>query len=600
MSRRNILILVAVASVAAAALGWILGQQIRSPAEIAASTAPPEPSLITVPVERRELSSRVVARATLASSEETPIEVSASTEGTPIVTAMPNEVGDELDEGQLAIEIAGRPMIALQGELPVYRTIGPGISPGPDITQLEQALVRLGYDPGTVDDEYTSATGSAVAALYRDLGYTPDGRTLDEQDTVDMAQDRVDELQRQLNEATGSSGSSGVPDSVRLQKDLEVTQAERDAAAARSARDEAMATAAERVSSARTSVGQATTTRDEAAARLGTAQGGTHPDTGEPPTAEELAELEVAVSDAEAALAMASAELQEAEVDQPKVKAEQDALVSDAEARVAIAKADRDETFASSTSGSGGDSSGGSGASPADLRRQLADAREELAQAQATTGVSFPAGELVFVPTLPRTVQSMTVELGRVASGTVMTVTGVSTTLEGTVTESDHALLSEGLEVIVEDDDLGISTTATITFLAENPADDRYPYRLTPSEDLPTEALGESLRVTIPISSTGGEVLAVPLAAVSAGPSGDSRVEVLEADGSTRLVEVSIGLAADGFVEITARGGEIDENDRVVVGRDLVLPGAESDDSGDDDSEGDGDGNGNDDSEGDG
>lgn len=108
--------------------------------------------------------------------------------------------------------------------------------------------------------------------------------------------------------------------------------------------------------------------------------------------------------------------------------------------------------------------------------------------------------------------------------------------------------------------------------------------RLTPTEDLPEEAFRQSLRVTIPISSTGGEVLAVPLAAVSAGADGRSRVELERGDGETELVTVTTGLAADGFVEIDPVGADIDAGDRVVVGRDLLLPSSDDGEEGDTDS----------------
>ncbi len=79
---------------------------------------------------------------------------------------------------------------------------------------------------------------------------------------------------------------------------------------------------------------------------------------------------------------------------------------------------------------------------------------------------------------------------------------------------------------------------------------------------------GSNVRVSIPVSSTGGAVLAVPLAALTAGPGGESRVEVMADDGSTALVEVETGLAAGGYVEVTAaEGATLTEGDLVVIGQ---------------------------------
>ena len=132
--------------------------------------------------------------------------------------------------------------------------------------------------------------------------------------------------------------------------------------------------------------------------------------------------------------------------------------------------------------------------------------------------------------------------------------------------------------MLVEDDGLGISQAATITFLADSPgtgqaAEAKYEMKLAPVEDLPESAFNQSLRITIPISSTGGEVLAVPLAAVSAAADGGARVEVEYSDGTTVLIEVSTGLAASGYVAVTPIDGELAEGDRVVVGRDLAQQG---------------------------
>ncbi len=573
MGRRGILAVVAAVAVVAAGVGWVLGQRIKSPAEIAAATAAPEPSLITVPVEFRELSSRVVVRGTVQSSEETPINVSGSTELTPVVTRMPKESGDELAEGEVAIEITGRPVIVLQGKLPVYRSMGP-LMEGPDVEQLEEALVRLGFDPGEVDGVYSSATSSAVDDFYRSLGYKPAGPTSIETEQLDAARDRVKRAQQAVNQAGGSS-SGGVPDSVRLQANLEVEQAQRAVDDAHAAKSPGLAELKAAVEAAEAALAIAQDNLTTAESRLAQANDGTHPDTGAPPTDEELAELSAAVEAAKAAVAENNTAVTEAREAKSAQAVQFDRDIADAKARLKIAEASRAETLASYTSGQGGE-----GGSLADARQELSDAQSALSDLQVSTGVRFPATELVFVPTLPRRVQSVSVSLGSTAAGSVMTVTGTSTEIDSAVSSADRKLLVEGLEAVVEDDELGVSAAATISTLADDPGgqdlpEDRYAMTLTPLDELPEEAFYQSLRVTIPISSTGGEVLAVPLAAVSAGADGGSRVEVQDGDGSTRLVDVTTGLSADGFVEITPRSGDLGEGDRVVVGRDLELPGSD-------------------------
>jgi multidrug efflux pump subunit AcrA (membrane-fusion protein) len=61
----------------------------------------------------------------------------------------------------------------------------------------------------------------------------------------------------------------------------------------------------------------------------------------------------------------------------------------------------------------------------------------------------------------------------------------------------------------------------------------------------------------------GKSVLAVPVDALLALAEGGYAVEVVNADGSTRLVRVEPGMYADTFVQITARG--LKEGMKVVV-----------------------------------
>ena len=166
MSRRLILLGVALIAVLSAGAGWLLGQQIESPAETAARTAPPPASLITVPVELRELSSAVITRGTVSFDQTTSISVEGSEFGSSIITRLTKAAGDDLLEGDVAIEVAGRPLFVLQGELPVFRSLTPGLD-GPDVRQLEEALLRLGFDPGPVDGIYGARTERAVEELYR-------------------------------------------------------------------------------------------------------------------------------------------------------------------------------------------------------------------------------------------------------------------------------------------------------------------------------------------------------------------------------------------------------------------------------------------------
>jgi len=200
-SRRRVLVSVAGVAVASLGVGVAAGSRISSPEDAAAKTAPPKASQITVPVAKKALSSKVVGRGDASFDGAVNIRVETSGLTTPaIVTGKVPAVGSTITEGKALLEITGRPVIGLAGVLPMYRTLSPG-SKGPDVLQLEQTLDRLGFDPGTVDDEYTLDTSAAVEQLYEEAGY--DAPEPDERFTqaVDQAKKQVDAAKKQLRQA---------------------------------------------------------------------------------------------------------------------------------------------------------------------------------------------------------------------------------------------------------------------------------------------------------------------------------------------------------------------------------------------------------------
>ena len=197
MSRRKIGITVVVAVVLSAAGGWIAASRVRSPAEVAAQTAPPDASPILVPVEERTLSADVVSRGTgrFGSPQQLTVAPSAIKAAPGIVTRV-SAGGTELNEGDVVLDATGRPVFLLGGDRLGVRDLGPGLE-GEDVRQLEEALLRLGFDPGPVDRIYDAGTESAVIAWYEAAGFAPFRATEDQLASIrsresDLAQARVD------------------------------------------------------------------------------------------------------------------------------------------------------------------------------------------------------------------------------------------------------------------------------------------------------------------------------------------------------------------------------------------------------------------------
>ena len=173
MRRRTLAFLVLGAVALSSLVTWLASSRIRSPAEIAAQAAPPVAAPILAPVEKRVLTTKIVSRGTGHYGSTRPIALtqSALKDGARVVTTLPRP-GARLAEGDVLLTVSGRPTFLLDGAQPIYRDLGPGMS-GKDVRQLEQALRRLGFRPGSVDGYYDGATAQAVTALYRKHGFDP-------------------------------------------------------------------------------------------------------------------------------------------------------------------------------------------------------------------------------------------------------------------------------------------------------------------------------------------------------------------------------------------------------------------------------------------
>ncbi len=569
MSRRVVLAVVTAVAVAAAALGWVAGRQIQSPADAAAEAAPPPASLITVPIETISLSSSVITRGDVVFADSLSLRVGPSTDGSSIVTRMPWEVGDTLTEGDVIVEVGGRPVFALQGDLPVFRSFGPSVN-GPDVEQLEAALSRLGLDPGPIDGTYTTETQAAIETLYRDAGYTPNLPSVDELDRLDLAEDAVEQSRRSLRDLRAQG--SALPESQRLQLQGEIDAAVRALEESTIARSEVVDPLWAETAAAQEVLAGAQTALDTATQRRVTGDGGTDPDTGEPITASSMTALAEAEAAAIVARDAAQASVDEAAAAEAAAKREHDGYVADAENRLAVARASLAEAQNPET-----------GVNQAeqiqDAEAALVDAQESLARVQAQIGTTFPASELLFLPFLPREVQQVNVRAGEIPQDSVMTVTGSGARIDGSVSAADRPLVSVGQRAVLDNESLGLQFDAEVTEIADEASGGagRFRVRFEPIDVVPVDAYYQNFRVTIPIDTTGGDVLAVPLAALSASADGSARVEVEAGDGTTRIVTVVPGLRAQGFVQITPVDDELAEGDRVVVGRTGGQAGGDAD-----------------------
>lgn len=536
--RRNVLLGGVIAAVVVAAgLGWFFGSRIQSPAEAAADAEPPEASNITVQVVSEVLSADVITRGDIVYDEPLSVSLSGSFAETPekLVVTRAVEVDAELAEGDVAVEVVGRPVFFLVGEIPMYRDLRPGAT-GDDVLQVEEALARMGFLTTTPDNTWNQDTGAAVAAWYQDAGYRPNGLSEEDEVALRAARDRVTAAQGALadSEQALRDANAGAGQAAVVAARAEIDAAEDALALAQLDAARANEVAADAVTDAEA---------DLAAAEQDQANG---------------------VPGAEEAVTAARAALEQAQFEVGRVATEQEGLVAAAQSRVAVANA------ALADLQRGVDTSG--------IRRQieaaqeeLSLAREELAELEAELGTWLPAGEVVFLKSMPVRVDQVAVSRGSVIDGSFITVSGSELALRSSVTERDAPRVEVGMEVEIENPETGGVIPGVIALKADRAGTDgvqpdRIYLEITPAE-LPPEIIGTNVRVTIPVSSTGGEVLAVPAAALSATANGSTILQVEDEDGTLRTVTVQPGLAAGGLVEVTPVDGRLEEGDWVVVGR---------------------------------
>jgi peptidoglycan hydrolase-like protein with peptidoglycan-binding domain len=445
----------------AAGGSWLVGSRIQSPAEAAARTAPPTPSPILVPVEQRTLTSVIVTRGTARFGLPQTISIvpSALKSDASVITTLPPR-NTQLDAGEVLLTASGRPVFILQGEIPAFRDLVPGLS-GEDVRQLEAGLGRLGFDPGPVDGLFDAQTSAAVADWYTSAGWRPFGPTAEQLANI-----------------------------CALERELAAAQNDKLAAQAAAA----------------------------------------------------AAPLAVKAARAQAAYQLATAD------DDAKAAAQ---LAGEVEIRAALdaqSAAEREAKMAD------------------DLVVRIA---ADLESAQRKAGVQIPADEIVFLPALPVRVEKSDLVVGDTANGPVMTVTNNQLAVDSSLPLDEAPLLKPGMAVAIDEPDLGIKATGVVARVADTPGTDEvdgyHVYFETLVDETPTSLEGFSLRLTIPVESTGGAVTVVPISALSLAADGTSRVQI-DKDGVLEFIVVEPGLSADGFVQVTLVDGTLTPGQFVVIG----------------------------------
>jgi hypothetical protein len=474
MVRKKTIVLFGVLAFAAVATlgGWIASSRIETPEDAAARTAPPAPSPVLVPVEERVLSSNIVTRGTARFGLPQAISIapSALKPDAGLIVTLPVR-NTQFAEGSVMLTASGRPVFILQGAIPAYRDLVPGIS-GDDVRQLEQGLERLGFDPGPVDGTYDQQTSAAVAERYKATGWDPFGPTKEQLANIrTLERDWGDAQKNKL--ATAAAAAVLAVDSARATAERNNRAAAAELAA-REAEWRKLIVEEKKGTSLSVESARATAENNNRAAEVELAAQIADRalivlDPRQPQTARETAdaklelaraaaertrlegELAVQAAESNAELAPEQFRLAEATVESARAAVRSARLEGEIAVRAALdaeAAAKFDAKLA------------------ADQADRLA---ADLDSARRKLGVQVPADEIVFIPTLPVRVEEVTAAVGGAARGPVMSVTDNQLAIDSSLPLDVAPLVKPGMPVAIDEHALGVKATGVVQMVASTP-----------------------------------------------------------------------------------------------------------------------------------
>lgn len=554
---------------------WLAGTRVRSPDQAAADAAAPARTVVTAPVVREVLESTVVTRGDVGPELAVPVTGPTPEAGQAVVTGVFLDVGDTVDSLAPVVEVSGRPVFVMEGERPVYRTLGPEMT-GADVRQLQAGLVANGCAAGD-SGIYDGATKECVAEMYESGGYTLVRSSPTEEADLASSREAKEDAADALDDA-----EAALADAAAGPTELELLDGRQAVDTARANVDAATSANDDRLSGARAAVGDALRALNEQLVAVnpdtdnGAGDSDNGGDAGGAGGAGGAATGVAGRADAAAALSEALDGVVSAQVEGEVALGEADAALTRAQAALDQLEAPPDL---------------------ADEQRAVDQAAQQLDRAtvalatlEASSGPTVPLGELVFVPLLPATVDSVAAAVGQPAGsgdptvsgggdpamsgggGALIVLSSAGLVVTSEITAGNAGLVAVGDSAQLLDERSGVVVGGEVTnigALTESTTGGMVAeVTLSGVADLPPEWSGTNIRVTFVAASTGSPVLVVPELAVSSGSDGQERVEVVGDDGSIREVKVRTGLSTEGKVEVTPMTeGELQEGDKVVTDR---------------------------------
>ena len=162
---------IAAGLLAAAAAGVVATIAVRGGQ--AAAGPPAAPPVTTATVVRTDLATTVLTAGTLGYAETNPVV----NQLTGTYTALPAP-GQVIRPGQDLYRVDNRPVALMRGATPAWRAFAPGMTGGPDVSELQGNLIALGYAAGLLtapSGQFDARTEDAVLRWQHAAGYPVTG-----------------------------------------------------------------------------------------------------------------------------------------------------------------------------------------------------------------------------------------------------------------------------------------------------------------------------------------------------------------------------------------------------------------------------------------
>ena len=523
ISRKNIIIGIVIITVGAAS--FYFGSQ-----NTASLSTQKTLELTTIKISKGDLAKKEEYNGTLSQVDKAVLNSSI----TGVITYLPEE-GTVINYGQVLYAVDNKPVILLEGSTPFYRTLDLTSDEGPDIKQVEEALISLGYaEEGFIADEkFDETTSSMLNRLYIDYKIeTKSEITPSEQVAINAKKDSIEVI-----EDTISSGGTTIAQVNDKKKKLDdAKESATEESAAWKAADTSIKASEESI----------TLLRDE-----------TNPETKEKKAAGTLdGEIE---------------DLEQSIEKQKRIKALEEGKESEIDATEALAVETAQKAYDDALEAYN---------EGIDQEAELAKAKEELEDLELTAKSETFSPTNAYASSTPLIVGSYINKVGGAVTinGQMYNIssTGIEVLFWLPAADQDTVALGENVEIELPTDE---RTDTTIKFIdqvvTETQTGNFIQVKLDVTNPEEIDIYDQAPVKVFVTTEVSQDVLYVPVNALIALAEGGYAVEIYNGDSETEVfsgesgvdstyVGVEIGVFTDGYVEIV---GNISEGQLVIVPR---------------------------------